>query len=97
MYGSPCMIAQSAGLTPAARTRISTWSSPMAGLSMSRASTTSPEPYLSCTMAFIAELLSVAHSMRTVYALVCTAYATVYGVRCQGQRIGDWHQGKDED
>ena len=45
------MIAQSAGLTPAARTRISTSCSPIAGLSMSRVSRTAAEPYLSCTIA----------------------------------------------
>src|ERR1017187_2867176 len=53
MYGRPLMIAQSPGLTAAARTRTNTSWSPIAGLSISLSSRTSPEPYLSWTIAFI--------------------------------------------
>src|SRR2546429_407925 len=47
MYGRPAMIAQSPGLTPAARTRTSTSSSPISGWAMSRRSSTSEVPYVS--------------------------------------------------
>src|SRR5665811_2366367 len=45
-YGRPLMIAQSAGLTPAARTRTNTWSSAISGLLISLSSRTSAEPYV---------------------------------------------------
>ena len=47
MYGRPPMIAQSAGLTAAARTRTNTSCSPIAGLAMSLSCRTSADPYLS--------------------------------------------------
>ena len=82
------MIAQSAGLTPAARTRISTWSSPMLGLV--------DIPGLDDLARAVPVLHHGLHrwppfaAPSTAYGVrfVCTAYATVYGVRCQGPGIG---------
>src|SRR6266498_1165096 len=51
--GSPVMRCHTPGSTPAARTWTSTSSSPIEGRSMSRSSSTSAEPYLSWTIAFM--------------------------------------------
>src|SRR5207247_7748163 len=54
MYGCPVIRCHTSGPAPAACTRTSTSLSPTTGSSMSRSSSTSAEPYLSCTIAFIA-------------------------------------------
>src|ERR687898_1446031 len=52
-YGFPSMMCHTSGPQPAAITRTSTSFSPTAGTGMSRNSSTSAEPYRSCTIAFI--------------------------------------------
>src|SRR6266540_5745609 len=54
MYGCPVIRCHTSGPAPAACTRTSTSFSPATGSSTSRSSSTSAEPYLSCTIAFIA-------------------------------------------
>ena len=53
MYGIPVIRCHTSGPQPAACTRTSTSFSPIAGSSMSRNSSTSAEPYVSCAIAFI--------------------------------------------